>query len=426
MNPLPRSLIILMADVPVGRVEREGKRLSFEYDEHWHRFPLSLSMPLPVRRHSQAAIENWMWNLLPDNLDTLRQIASRHGVSAYNAFALLWKIGLDCQGAVQFVVPEEVPAASDLGKIEWLEPGNVAARLASLRTGSAQGRGVSEGQFSLSGAQPKTALCRLDGRWGVPSGRLATTHILKPTSTTLSGHLQNEHFCLNLARRAGLPAARSSIESFGDEVALVVERYDRIVTGPQAVMRVHQEDVCQALGLPPDRKYESDGGPGIGAIMRLLMQSSSPEEDRRSFARAIAFNFCILGTDAHAKNYSVLLGPRQARLAPLYDVASFLPYGATPWENLRMAMRIGDHRYYGEVLPRHIERLMREVGFSADEAMRVFREMVTNLPGRAEALRDEIRGGPCDHPVLDDLVRKLDSWCRDIARRWWNDTKDLT
>jgi serine/threonine-protein kinase HipA len=429
MTALPRSLTVLMGGVTVGQVLRDGARLSFEYDDQWRRrgaFPLSLSMPLPVRRHSHATISNWMWNLLPDNQVTLREIGARHDVSANNPFALLSRIGLDCQGAVQFVAPDEPPLQP--GVIEWLTISDVAARLASLRAGSPQGREVTEGQFSLSGAQPKTALCLLDGRWGVPSGRLATTHILKPPSRNLSGQAQNEHFCLNLARRAGLPAAASFVQAFDDEVAIVVERYDRIVSGPQTVMRVHQEDLCQALGLHPELKYESDGGPGIAAIMKLLEQSSAPEDDRRSFIRAIAFNFLILGTDAHAKNYSLLLGTGQVRLAPLYDVASFLPYLAgdgQPLDRLRMPMRFGDRRHYAQLEPRHVERLSQALRFPIAEALDIFRDLATHLPGWAETLRDEFRGGPADHPVLDDLLRALDGWCRNVTRRWWTDQKEL-
>src|SRR5262249_2084174 len=159
------------------------------------------------------------------------------------------------------------------------------------------------------------------GRWGVPSGRTPTTHILKPPMPELNGHVENEHFCLALARELGLPAAASDVRRFDKEIAIVVERYDRVQIRGR-LTRVHQEDICQRLGVRPARKYESEGGPGIRGIAELLRtHSSARDDDLATFLDAIAFNWLIAGSDAHAKNYSILLaGGGQVRLAPLYDL----------------------------------------------------------------------------------------------------------
>ena len=212
----------------------------------------------------------------------------------------------------------------------WLTEEEVAERLRDLRADTTAWLGRSfTGQFSLAGAQAKTALLQRDGRWGVPSGATPTTHILKPAVAGLDDHDLNEHLCLDAARRAGLIAARTRIERFGEETAVVVTRYDRIATGG-AIRRVHQEDLCQALGIPPTRKYQNEGGPGPVQIVRLLrgaMRPTAAEDAVRRFADALAWNWLIAGTDAHAKNYSLLLAGPEARLAPLYDIASALPYG---------------------------------------------------------------------------------------------------
>jgi serine/threonine-protein kinase HipA len=164
------------------------------------------------------------------------------------------------------------------------------------------------GRFSLAGAQPKTALFFERTRWGVPSGRTPTTHILKPPTGDRGGHAENEAFSLQLARASGLIVPNSRVLYFKDEIAIVVERYDRMRNG-RGWSRIHQEDMCQALGLHPTRKYENDGGPGVRRIVELLRnQSSSPDEDVQSFVDDIAFNWLIAGTDAHAKYYSLLLG----------------------------------------------------------------------------------------------------------------------
>ena len=181
-------------------------------------------------------------------------------------------------------------------------------------------------------------------RWGDPWGAVPTTHILRPAVTGVDDHDLNEHLCLQAARELGLRAAPSWLASFGEERAIVIERYDR--TGlPGAVVRVHQEDLCQALGVPPSSKYENEGGPGAEQIARLLRREVRPrravDDAVGLFADALAFNWIIAGTDAHAKNYSVLLAGGAVRLAPLYDIASALPYDDMYVPKLRLAMRVG-------------------------------------------------------------------------------------
>jgi serine/threonine-protein kinase HipA len=204
------------------------------------------------------------------------------------------------------------------------------------------------GQFSLAGAQAKTALLLKDGRWGQPSGPIATSHILKPAVAGHDDHDLNEHLCLDAARRAGLLVARTRVAQFGDESAIVVDRYDRRVVG-DTVIRIHQEDFCQALSVLPSKKYQNEGGPGPKDIVNLIRQSMAPrtiEESILRFLDALAWNWIIGGTDAHAKNYSLLLAGDEVRLAPLYDIASALPYGVHE-KKLRFAMKIGgDYRVY--------------------------------------------------------------------------------
>ena len=174
-------------------------------------------------------------------------------------------------------------------------------------------------------------------------GAAATSHILKPAIAGFDDHDLNEHLCLQAAAIAGLPAVRSELVSFGAETAILIERYDRIRSG-RALVRVHQEDLCQALGVAPTAKYQADGGPGpveVAALLRRVMPARVAEEGVARFADALIWNWLIAGTDAHAKNYSLLLSGGQVRLAPLYDVASALPYGAHE-RKLHLAMKLGD------------------------------------------------------------------------------------
>ncbi|MGH2912103.1 MAG: HipA domain-containing protein [Solirubrobacteraceae bacterium] len=243
----------------------------------------------------------------------------------------------------------------------------MAGRLRELREDSTAWLGESfTGQFSLAGAQAKTALLRQGGRWGSPTGATPTTHILKPAVAGLDDHDLNEHLCLDAARRAGLLAARSKVTRFIRETAVVVTRYDRrLIKG--GIVRVHQEDLCQALGVSPARKYQNEGGPGVGEVTKLLRVVMSPrvaDDAVNGFADALIWNWLIAGTDAHAKNFSLLLAGDQVRLAPLYDIASALPYGAHE-RKLRFAMKIGgDYRVHPQ--PNIWPAVAREMGLDSE------------------------------------------------------------
>jgi serine/threonine-protein kinase HipA len=328
------ELVALLDGKEVGRVHRDAHgRLTFAYDDTWRKaadaYPLSLSMPLGAQEHRRSVIEAFLWGLLPDNELVLSRWAAKFHVSPRNVFALISHVGEDCAGAVQFVMPDRLSAirSGKEDKVEWLEEADVAKRLQTLRADHAAWRLPRDtGQFSLAGAQPKTALLFQNGRWGIPSGRLPTTHILKPPTGHFDGHAENEHICLMLARNLGLPTAQSKVMRFKDEIAIVIERYDRQQKGND-IVRVHQEDMCQAFGIMPTKKYQNEGGPSAFNIAELLRTySTDRQEDLDTFIAALAFNWLIAGTDAHAKNFSLLISSRRVRLAPLYDVASILPY----------------------------------------------------------------------------------------------------
>jgi serine/threonine-protein kinase HipA len=354
-----QTLLVLLHGKEIGQVERDRQnQLRFTYFDAWRQFngagPLSLSMPLASAQHPHESITPYMWGLLPDNEQTLERWAHRFGVSARNAFALLSHVGEDCAGAVQFVKVERRDALAEgsaFSSVQWLDAADIAQRLKRLRQDRTAWRLPQDvGQFSLAGAQPKTALLFHEGRWGVPSGRVPTTHILKPPSADFEGMNENEYFCMTLARRVHLPTARVEVHRFDSEMALVIERWDRVVSASgaesatsQPILRLHQEDMCQALAVHPAFKYQNEGGPGPETIVSLLRtHSSQPAEDVGTFVDVLAFNWLIAGTDAHAKNYSILHGGAgRVRLAPFYDLLSALPYDDMDPRRIKMAMKIG-------------------------------------------------------------------------------------
>jgi serine/threonine-protein kinase HipA len=213
------ELVTLLDGKEVGRVHNDTRgRLTFIYDDQWRNdieaYPLSLSMPIAAKEHGRAAVEAFLWGLLPDSEQVLARWAAKFQVSARNVFALISHVGEDCAGAVQFVTPERLEAlrSGKEDKVEWLDESELAKRLQALREDHAAWRLPRDtGQFSLAGAQPKTALLLQNDRWGIPSGRIPTTHILKPPTGHFDGHAENEHICLMLARNLGLPAAQSKV-----------------------------------------------------------------------------------------------------------------------------------------------------------------------------------------------------------------------
>lgn len=410
------ELIVLLGGKEVGRIRRhKNGRLTFAYDQAWREaegaYPLSLSMPLAAAEHGSGAVEAFLWGLLPDNEQVLERWARKFHVSARNVFALIAHVGEDCAGAVQFVPPERLDTvlSGDADSVEWLDKKSIAGRLRMLREDHAAWRLPGDtGQFSLAGTQPKTALLYQKGKWGIPSGRMPTTHILKPPTGQFDGHAENEHICLALARAFGLPAASSQVMHFGDEIAIAVERYDRVHTGNE-ILRVHQEDACQALGIPPGRKYENDGGPGVAEIVETLRtHSSARDEDIRTFIDAIGFNWLIAGSDAHAKNYSLLIGsgPR-VRLAPLYDIASVLPYEQFDLRKVNLAMKIGGQYRLREIGIRQWRKLAQEIRIDGDALIARLRTQAERLPDGARTARKQARDAGLIRPVIDKLTAAL-------------------
>jgi len=439
-----QDLVALLFGEQAGRVHRQGDRLSFTYEEGWRSrddvVPVSLSMPLAAASHSHGPTHAYLWGLLPDNDRVLEAWGKEFHVSPRNPFALLANVGEDCAGAIQFAAPERVSALlkEPQSEIEWQSEEEIGAHLRRLRDDQSAWRSARDGgQFSLAGAQRKTALYFEDGRWGIPSGRTPTTHILKPPIPGFEGHVENEHFCLRLARELGLTVAASEVREFAGEQAIVVARYDRVrvldliapleaqgtpdalaqadalreLAQTQPVLRVHQEDMCQALGVHPASKYQNQNGPTPNDIVTLLRDHSGDAiADVAAFVDALIVNWLIVGTDAHAKNYSVLHQQGgQPRLAPLYDLASLLPYAdaVRPPGRLKLAMKVGSEYQVRRIRRRHWVKLAQELHLDTDATIARAIELAQLLPDAALAVRDELVARGLEHPIVTLLAHQL-------------------
>ena len=340
-----RSLYVFLRGDLVGSAVRSLRgAVHFVYRDGYPLSATPVSLSLPVGQRSRLDISSWVDGLLPDNPRTRSRWMQELGAASTSPFDLLsTQAGLECAGAVQFhpepVLPD--PKLETLTKLADSEI-SVMLRLIGQDAEGVPSAGLGELRLSLPGAQPKMALRLTDDEWCLPTGSLATTHILKPQRGHLNPALRdsiavNEYLCQTAAETLGLEAARTSLAVFGDEPCLIAERFDRH-EDEGGVRRSHFEDVCQALGFPPGLKYQSDGGPAPEAIIGLLRQETDRGDPRR-FLLSAFYNWLIGNIDGHSKNYGVLLDGSVPRLAPLYDLSSAVPYAPSDVQTLQLAMR---------------------------------------------------------------------------------------
>ncbi|MBZ9768326.1 type II toxin-antitoxin system HipA family toxin [Mesorhizobium sp. CA6] len=387
----------------VGVLRRQSTgAVDFQYAREWldwhGTFPVSLSLPLREDRYIGAPVVNVFDNLLPDNDAIRKRIAERVGADGTDAYSMLAALGHDCVGALQFL-PDGVdpgsPGSSEGKPVSKKEIAGIIANLAVAPLGLGEDEDF---RISIAGAQEKTALLRKDGRWYKPVGTAATTHILKPqigrlpNGIDLSNSVENEYLCLKLIDAFGVPAARTEIADFGERRTLIVERFDRLWARDGRLMRLPQEDMCQALSVPPTRKYQSEGGPGMPSIIELLKGSDRPEDDISLFLRACIIFWLIGATDGHAKNFSIFLGPGgRFRMTPLYDVLTAQPSldaGQIPRKKFKLAMSAGKSRHYSihEIVPRHFMQTAEVSGVGRSLMRKIFEDISANAERRIEAV----------------------------------------
>ncbi|MCA0332077.1 MAG: HipA domain-containing protein [Actinobacteria bacterium] len=286
----------------------------------------------------------------------------------------------------------QLPAFDPLAEFEQQVGGGIAEiadRLRRLREDDTDWLGDGE-HWSLAGAQSKFTLRALGDGWGIAHGAEPSTHIVKPGIGTIPSQALIEHVSMRATAALGLRVASTLYVEFEDQPAIVVTRFDRRERDSRWE-RIHQEDLCQALALDPSRKHESDRGPGIARIARLLRDASGPAAVDE-FGRAVIANYLLGAPDAHAKNYSVMLAGSALQLAALYDVASGLTAARDGRLRFpRAAMSLGGERSFGDVSGRHWTGFATALGVDPDQV----REWVLTLAQQAPAaMADTIRALP--------------------------------
>jgi serine/threonine-protein kinase HipA len=397
-----KRLIVYLNGERVGALDEDDSGLlEFRYALEWmgrsDAIPLSRSLPLQPESFRGKYARPFFAGILPDE-GPRQQIAAVLGISERNDFAMLERIGGECAGAVS-LLPEDAPAPplgeTQIRELSESELEDIVAELP--RRPLLAGR---EGlRLSLAGAQSKLPVLIRNAAVALPLGNTPSTHIIKPEPERFPGLAANEVLCMTLAGAVGLNVPPVSIRLVGNKPCIVVQRYDRTIEADGSVRRVHQEDLCQAMGFPPERKYQQEGGPLLRECIGLLREwSTVPALSIREFLDGLVFNVLIGNADAHGKNYSILYRKTERRLAPFYDLVCTL---AWPELSRTPAMKIGKSDSIERITPAHWQKMAREssVGWP------MLRERIADLCGKCiDGLRNEAVLSAANDPAVVDRV----------------------
>lgn len=384
----------------------ERQRFIFQYDFAWIDRPgsiaLSLALPLQRELYADDLARPFFANLLPE-AEIRRVIARRLKISEKNDFILLRGIGGECAGAVSVLpegnLPQDTPGYRELDESELHK---IVAELPRKPLMAGE-RGI---RLSLAGAQNKLPIYMENDRIFLATGNLPSTHILKPPIQGLEGSVMNEAYCMILAGKIGLQVPEVSIRR-GLDTLFIVKRFDRKRTQDGKVVRIHQEDFCQALGFLSEQKYESEGGPALNQCFDLINRSSiRPAADRMALLQWVIFNVLTGNADAHAKNLTILLTDPGPRLAPFYDLLCTKIYGSL---TDKLAMKIGGEKRPDWLQAKHWKKFADSILIKQNLVLRMLSDMIQIIVPKAEELASEFYNKYGTDSIIEricSLIRK--------------------
>jgi len=419
----------------VGRLEvHESGALSFSYDRRWlatkSSFPLSVTMPLAEVSYSDHIVTPWLANLLPEEQQLLT-LSRALGLSSTDALAILKEIGGDTAGAISIGEPSEKSAWSYQPITDYYATQNPQEALSAHFKDLGQRpflAGEDGVRLSLAGGQKKTALAVLDAagapklglpvkgdQLAIPMSGAPSTIIIKPDNPNLPGIVENEAYCLTLAKLIGMVVADVSIVDVGDRTALTVARYDRTSRRDGSLRRLHQEDFAQANGIFPSQKYEQGTVEGLNLNQLLTTAQHLPAQDALTLQDQVIFNIIVANTDAHAKNYSMLLSGGLT-MAPLYDVSTVLH-----WDHVNQyhAQKLGGRkRKPADMARRHWERIADAAGFSPRGIRLRVQELVDAMVAkRVEAVEAVCAQSGAERGMVEHVAELIEGNALRIAGR---------
>jgi serine/threonine-protein kinase HipA len=426
-----RALAVWANGMRVGRwlIPASGA-MELSYEASWiasdEARPISLSLPInldgePIKGERVGFFFD---NLLPDSERIRQRVRARFHTPSADAFDLLAAIGRDCVGALQLLPEDETPKDVLTISATTLDDAGIerALRQAVSTPNASNLESDEEFRISIAGAQEKTAFTLRRGRFCQPHGSTPSTHIFKLPMGLIGGRqldmthsLENEWLCAQLMAAYGVPVAPCEVKQFGETKALVVERFDRkLHPSKKYWLRLPQEDMCQATGKPSSLKYESDGGPGLTAIARVLQGSETRDADLQTLLRAQLLFWMLAATDGHAKNFSIrLLAQGRYQLTPLYDILSAWPIAGTRGNQLHpkklklaMALRAKSPHYkLSEISRRHFNLAAERCGLGSDMEP-IIEGVIAATPGVIDRVAASL---PADFPgrLFDAIAKGL-------------------
>lgn len=433
-----RLLNIFMNGVHVGILEKNKQgALRFAYKQSWLDMPgarpISLSLPLIASPYVGDIVYNFFDNLLPDNLKIRRRIQSKFHISSNHPFDLLASIGGDCVGALQITDDDQINFSSTI-EAKRLSENKIASILRGYQTNPlGMTDDYEDFRISIAGAQEKAAFLYHKRKWHIPLGATPTTHIFKlpigniaHQQLDLSESCENEWLCSVIAKAFGFSVPDCYIEYFEDVKVLIVERFDRKLSSDKTWMiRLPQEDMCQALGMSSNLKYQSDGGPGVSDIIKFLLGANNPTLDRDTFFRSQVLFWLLCAIDGHAKNFSIFIEPEgRYRLTPLYDIMSAFPLIANHQlqkNKVKMAMALRGknvHYKWFEGRRSHFLDTAKYCGYSPKKAEQILDEMLSQVDNVIEKVE-----GVLPHSFPEKIAIPIFDGMRKMRNRLLKDRK---
>ena len=411
MATIHDELHVFLNTERIGTLAHDDGEMSFTYTPEYLRdpeaYPLSRNLPLTDEVFHDPAVENFFSNLLPDERIRMTVAMILH-VSESNTFGLLKRIGADCAGAVSFYPPGQTPQSANEPIYRELSD-NEAYRILDELGSRPLDVGDEGVRISGAGSQEKLVACVSEGKISLPLYGTPSTHIIKPAIPNFHDSVFNEFFCMKLAQKCGLSAAECDILTLNGEPFYSVTRFDRETVNGITV-RLHQEDFCQLLNVPPKLKYQEDGGPGVEDCMRRMAEIRMPAAERLKFLRLLIFNFLTGNCDAHAKNYAVLYRNGRPSLAPAYDLLSTMVYETIA---KRFAMNIGGETRMGMLTKVHFAELAKRCDLNPRLVLAELDAMAATLPKTARMLAEELNA---IHPsgIYESITWEIGKLCRRV------------